>query len=90
MMGVTVSGLTRRTVFLASPAMGDAVAMPVLRICYDAAATGAPRPETLSVHLGEAVELLGPDECGLFAGEKVELAVWKGDGTIRASVTLLR
>ena len=44
MMGVTVSGLTRRTVFLASPATGDAVAMPVLRICNDAGCDQCPPP----------------------------------------------
>jgi len=89
-MEVTVSGASRRTVFLATPAIGATTAMPVLHICYDATATGSYRPEILSVHLGEEFVLLGPDECAFVAGKKVEVAVWKGDGTIRASVALVR
>lgn len=88
-MEVLVSGLERETVFLAAPGMAEAGSLPVLRICYLRAAT-SPAPEILSVHIGDRSQLLAPGECSFFAGGQIDIAVWKGDGAIRASVTLLR
>lgn len=86
-MMVTVSDYQRETVFLSSPASGE-TALPVFRICYDSAVHAA--PQSLSVHVGERYQLLSPGGCRFFSGDRIDLAVWKADGTIRASVTLLR
>lgn len=88
-MEIYVRDNTRETVFLAAPGMSDAGTLPVFRICYHSAAS-SPAPETLSVHIGERHQLLSRGRCGFFAGDQIDLAVWKGDGTVRTSVTLLR
>lgn len=82
-------GNTTRTVFMASPGMAAAGSLPVLRICYERSAS-SPAPASLGVILGERHQLLSPGECSFFSAEQVDLAVWKGDGTLRASVTLQR
>ncbi|ABI75389.1 hypothetical protein HNE_2277 [Hyphomonas neptunium ATCC 15444] len=88
-MELYVSGYDRETVFLAAPGLADAGPLPVFRICYDSAAT-SPAPQILSVHVGERRQMLTRGKCSFFAGDDIELAVWKADGSIRASVTLLR
>ena len=88
-MEIYVRDKTRETVFLAAPGMADAGTLPVFRICYHSPAS-APNPETLSVHIDDRHQLLSRGRCGFFAGDQIDLAVWKGDGTVRASVTLLR
>lgn len=88
-MEIYVRDKTSETVFMAPPGLADAGAFPVFRICYKNAAT-IPTPETLSVHIGDRKQLLPPGRCGFFAGDQIDLAVWKGEGTVRASVTLLR
>lgn len=88
-MEVVVSGLERETVFLAAPGMAEAGSLPVLRICYHSAET-EPAPEILSVHIGDRSQLLAPGKCSFFAGDQIDLANWKGEGTILATVTLLR
>ena len=80
---------TKRTLFLADEQAAAAGMLPVLRICYQAASS-SPSAEYMSVHLGERRQLLRRGECSFFTGGHVEAAVWKGDGSLRASMTLLR
>lgn len=80
---------TKRTLFLADGQAAAAGALPVLRICYQSASS-SPGAEYMSVHLGERHQLLRRGECSFFTGGHIEAAVWKGDGSLRASVTLLR
>ena len=90
---VYVRDKTRETVFLAPPEMASAGTLPVFRICFSNAypsASGFPAPETLSVHTGPRTQLLSRGQCRFFAGDQIELANWKGEGTILATVTLLR
>lgn len=75
-----------RTVFMASP---GASALPVLRICYDRPAS-SPTPPALRVNAAGLHQHLGPGDCSFFSGEKIDLTVVSGQGTIRAMVTLLR
>lgn len=88
-MEIYVRDKTSETVFLAPPEMVAAGTLPVFRICYRSGAS-TPAPETLSVHIGARVQLLSPGKCSFFAGDQIDLAVWKGEGTLRATVTLLR
>lgn len=90
---VYVRDKTTETVFLAPPGMTDAGTLPVFRICFGKAypnASGYPAPETLSVHTGPRTQLLSRGQCRFFAGDQIDLANWKGEGTILATVTLLR
>lgn len=90
---VYVRDKTRETVFLAPPEMASAGTLPVFRICFANAYTNggnSPLPETLSVHTGPKTQLLSRGECRFFAGDQIDLANWKGEGTILATVTLLR
>ncbi len=88
-MDVYVRSNDRETVFLAPPEMAEGGTLPVFRICYRNQST-LPPPETLSVHIGNRHQLLSRGRCSFFAGNQIDLAVWKGDGAILASVTLLR
>jgi hypothetical protein len=88
-MEIYVREKVSETVFLAAPEMAAAGTLPVFRICYRSGAS-TPAPEILSVHIGARTQLLPPGRCGFFAGDQIDLAVWKGVGTLRASVTLLR
>lgn len=90
---VYVRDKTTETVFLAPPGMTDAGTLPVFRICFGNAypnTSGYPAPETLSVHTGPRTQLLSRGQCRFFAGDQIDLANWKGEGTILATVTLLR
>lgn len=90
---IYVRDKTRETVFLAPPEMASAGTLPVFRICFGNAytsASGYPAPETLSVHTGPRTQLLSRGQCRFFAGDQIELANWKGEGSIVATVTLLR
>lgn len=84
-----ISNDRKRTVFLADEAAAIAGQLPLLRICYESGASH-PRPDFLSVHLGARHQLLGPGECGFFAGEHIETAVWRGSGSLRVTAALLR
>ncbi|WP_213271507.1 hypothetical protein [Hyphomonas sp.] len=88
-MEIYVRDKVSETVFMAPPGLTDAGTLPVFRICYHSAAS-TPNPETLSVQIGARKQLLSRGRCGFFAGDQIDLAVWKGEGTVRASVTLLR
>jgi hypothetical protein len=88
-MEIYVRDKVSETVFMAPPGLTDAGTLPVFRICYRSPAS-IPNPETLSVHIGARRQLLSRGRCGFFAGDQIDLAVWEGEGTIRATVTLLR
>lgn len=88
-MEIHVRDKARETVFLAPQSATAGSPLPVFRICYHTQAT-LPPPETLSVHVGDQHQLLGRGRCSFFSGDRIDLSVWKGDGTIRATVTLLR
>ncbi|MFN4024929.1 MAG: hypothetical protein ACK4MQ_08850 [Hyphomonas sp.] len=75
-----------RTVFMAAP---GATTLPVLRICYDRPAS-SPTPSALRVNVTGQHQHLVPGECSFFSGEKIDLSVVSGRGSIRATVTLLR
>ena len=80
---------TKRTLFLADDQAAASGMLPVLRICYREASS-SPNAEYMSVHLGERHQLLRRGECSFFSGGHIEASVWKADGSLRASVTLLR
>ncbi|MFN3609760.1 MAG: hypothetical protein ACK4Y9_11905 [Hyphomonas sp.] len=89
-MQIYVRDKATETVFLAPPGSAAAGALPVFRICYHSAAS-TPAPDLLSVHIGsERRQLLSQGKCSFFAGDQIDLAVWRADGTVRASVTMLR
>lgn len=88
-MDLYVRDNQRETVFMAPAGVATAGTLPVFRICYQSAAS-SPAPETLSVEIADRRQLLTRGKCGFFAGDQIDLAVWKGDGTIRSTVTLLR
>ncbi|PKP82340.1 MAG: hypothetical protein CVT79_05265 [Alphaproteobacteria bacterium HGW-Alphaproteobacteria-18] len=88
-MDIYVRDKARETVFMASPGMADAGALPVFRICYRSAAS-TPAPDALNVHIGTRTQRLTQGRCSFFAGDQIDLALGNGEGTVRASITLLR
>lgn len=87
-LNIAVSGYERETLFFAEPGLSASGYAPVLRVCYAGALEGG--PELVSVHTGEAYQLLSLGRCTFVSGDHVEAAVWRADGAAEVSVTLLR